>query len=239
MPRKYPLPIAIGINLNAGRQCSHPSCHQPRFRIGAYCEHHSRLVKEYGHPDGRYVSPKEYQHEAHEVAEFLKQNLTHAGVVAALSWIDEWQNMTISSDPDERAKQPAGIDVMNRLRIHGVTPLDVLTEATSLWLYSYRFPSKLMDDKRLTYALSRALYNKAPAPKRELWKSGRIVRQRMLVPERNGIGGRIRDTLGLLILNIISTIHARQAAKESIKASFCAPFDAPISHTHSPLGKPQ
>lgn len=185
------------------------------------------MIKEYGHPDGRLIRPKEYESESHEIAEFLKQHSNHAGVVAALSWIDQWQHMSISDDPNEACKQPAGIDTMNRLRAHGVAPLEILTEAAALWLYSYRFPAKLMDDKRLTYAISRAIYNKAPAHKRQSWTSANVFRQRMSADEKNGIGGRIRDTLGLLILNIISTIHARQAAKESIKASFCAPFDAP------------
>lgn len=52
----------------------------------------------------------------------------------------------------------------------------------------------------------------------------------MLVVELQGIGGRIRSTLGLLVTNIIATIHAREAAQHQVQASFMAPFSPSVDY---------
>lgn len=214
-----------GLRRNAGKPCNHPSCSKPRYRISSWCHAHTEAVTKHGHPDGVFIHPNQYATEHHEIAEFIKANLSHPGIVSALQWIDEWQRMTICDDPIERAKQPNGIDAMNRLRAKDITPQQILTEVAAIWLYSYRSPNRLPDDKRLTYAISRAVYNLAPAHKRTSWNTGKVARQRINAGELKGIGGRIRDTIGLLVMNIISTLQARESAKEKIKASFMAPFE--------------
>lgn len=225
MPSKTrALTVAQGRARNAGKQCSHPECFRVRSGISKWCEYHYRRTRTFGHPDGHHLYKKDYQFEKDEVQAFLKKHLEHPGVQAGLKWIHEWQHMVIAADPHEAKLQPEGIDCMNRLRVSGVEPLDILTVSAAVFLYARRCPNRLPDDRRLTVAISRCVYYMAPADKRQSWTSDALHSKRPSAGERDGIGGRIRDTLGVLLWNISEGIAGEYQAKAEVKASFSAPF---------------
>jgi hypothetical protein len=225
MPSKTrALTVAQGKDRNRGKQCSHPECYEVRDGVSKWCRYHYRKTRTYGHPDGFHFYKKYYTYERHEASKFLEAHSDHPGVTAALAWINEWMNMTISSDPQEAKTQPPGIDTMARLRASGVTPMGVLVEVAGLWTYSAKYKSKLPDDRRLTVALSRAVYYLAKAHKRQSWTTGELKSQFPNASERDGIGMRIRNTLGVLLNNIVTGIGSQYQAKAEVRATLAEPF---------------
>lgn len=218
---------------NSGNPCKVDGCPYPRHRIGHYCKTHGAAYYNFGHPFGRSIGRTEYATERLEVKEFLTMHSEHPGVVAALQWIDDWMESYVSSDPKLRKMDPPGIDLMRRLKAYGVTPLDVLTTVASLWLYATRYPSKLPDDMRLTYAIGIAVHKLAPAEKKQDWRTGKTRSVLRRGPVVRGVGMRFRDTVGALLINIATSINTRVNAKEKLKLSMAAPFDeSTISPTY-------
>lgn len=221
------------VSRNTGNPCKVDGCPYPRHRIGHYCKAHGALNNRFGHPLGRTIHRMEYEMETLEVKEFLTMHSEHPGVLAALQWIDDWMESYVSSDPRLRKQDPPGIDLMRRMKAYGVTPLDVLTTVASLWLYSTRRPSKLPDDIRLTYAIGIALHKLVPAEKLTDWRTGKTRHASRKTPVVRGVGLRIRDTVGALLINIATSINTRVNVKEKLKLTMAAPFDeSTISQTY-------
>ena len=230
MSKTKSLTIKQGEARNSWKQCAHEGCYNRRDSVSRYCLKHYRIRAKYGSPDGRHMYKKYYAQEKLEIQSFLKKHMEHPGIISALKWLSEWQHLTISSDPIEAKAQPAAILVMYRLRVAGVTPLDILTEAASLFLYSRRYPSKLPDNQLLTVAISRAIYYLSPSDKRQNWNSGALQSVAPTAKERDGIGQRVRDVLGRLLMNIIDGMQAEVEAKAAVRDSFSAPFSTdPVS----------
>jgi hypothetical protein len=107
--------------------------------ISPYCGRHRIAFERYGDPHGfRLRRKRDYWHELVLVQAFLAKHREHAGVKAALSWLEKWLR------EDAHAV---------RLRGHAITPLAILTEAAALFLLSHWNANRLPAGTRLVFAI--------------------------------------------------------------------------------------
>jgi hypothetical protein len=210
--------IADSIRRNLGKQCKAAGCCLPRTRVSSWCLKHDRVVRTYGHPDGSLIRPTDYKAESLETSNFIDHHIDHQGIRSALRWITEWLESTGTDDPEVVAKRDMG-----RLYQQGVDPVDILKTCAAVWLYATRYPHRLPDDNRLTVAISLAVMKAAPRVHR-VAASGNVNPVVYQAEGRRMIGKRVRDVLGLLLVNIASTITALPSAKEQMKEDMSLPF---------------
>lgn len=211
--------ITRGLARNHGKLCRAPGCHMPRHRISSWCQKHDQRVSLYGHPEGRVLFQRDYLQESTDVAQFLDKHLSHAGVQQALKWWQEWLDAAASGNEEAVAAKD-----ISRLAEKQVSPLDILKAISAVWLYSHRYPRRLPDDERLSYQLSIATLKTCPrysyiSPKGNTWPIRYSSRGKRL------IGKRIRATLGLLLVNIASTIDALPDTRQQLKHYLALPFN--------------
>lgn len=226
-----PIPFSRSLAKNNGKVCDVPGCGNPRDRIGRWCKHHANKVYNYGHPLGRIVWPTEYAQEKAEVKAFVDQHMSHPGVQAALVWLQDWLDALLPDDPILAKQAPPCIDVFQRLKAHGVTPADILIEATALYHYSMRYPGRLPDDGRLSVAISRAVIKLAPQRIKHYWRSGQDRYEKIKPSDLKTLGKRMRDTIGLLMANVSNAINQVHNAKANLRLALGAPFTGDYAPT--------
>lgn len=212
-------PIAKAVHDNEQRSCSAPSCTRRRNRVSAFCKYHERRKQSYGHPQGKLIKPAEYVIEKAEARTLLERNAEHEGVVNAIAWLDQWLK-----DSGEGYTTLPGARHFHRLHSHGVTAFDILVEFAALWLYSTRYPRRLPDDARLTYALAVNVFRMIPLDRIEDWRTGK---KRSALPrhgETRDTGQRIRDTLGMLLLNVAEHCERQHELREQQRRAYRAPL---------------
>lgn len=218
--------IADSIRRNTGRLCSAPGCHMSRTRVSSYCAPHNAATHWYGHPQGKHIDPKLWATELAEASRFIEAHITHRGITQAVAWFDEWL-----SAAQEASSKGGNLDApvvaaqdMARLADMGIQPLQLLKTVAGLWLFAQRNPHTLQDDNRLTVALSLAVLKLAPRYYR-IDHQGKRNPTRYTAEARKLIGKRVRDTIGLLIRNIIATIETLPNEKEVFKNNQNLPFE--------------
>jgi hypothetical protein len=205
---------------NMAKLCRVAGGGEHRRGISPFCAHHSRAVLRHGHPEGRYLPPESFEAERQRVDAFLKKHEAHPGLVSSLSWLQSWLDQAHTGEA-----VPAQHDIQ-RLAMHGVKPLAMLTEAAALWLLSRSDPRRLVDDVRLTYAIGFHVLALAPREKRfgrVKGKPGYTYQIITKVPRR-AVGERPRLTLGPLLQNLVEGIFAEQEAKNAFLLSLRKPF---------------
>lgn len=216
--------LAQSIARNSGKTCNADGCYRLRDRVGSHCKFHATRIMWYGHWNGRNIKSTEYRYELLQVRTFIKAHVNHPGVHAAIGWLDDWMQALLPATREAAKLAPPAIETMYRLKAHGVTPQRILEEAIAVWLYSSKYPSKLVDDQRLTFAMSWAIGRLAPRNKIQSWTTGRLTAERMKVADLKGIGRRIRDTIGVLCLNVIDALQSQEDHRNQLKLSMAAPF---------------
>ena len=207
--------------LNRLKPCEHPKCHNPRRGVSRYCTHHENKQQRFGHPDGRHVPPRFYACEAEEAKKFIDKHLDHKGIQAAISWFDDW----ISESTLGKAV-PGGTS-LRRLNDHGVTGRRCLEAVVSLWLYAYRRPGAIPHDVRLDFALALVLLRLAPEEKKITWKDGeaRQYGKHIGYRIRKEVGVYIRQTLYVLVKNMVDTINKEEEMENQLKLDMAKGFD--------------
>lgn len=198
-----------------------------RTRVSSYCAPHNAATHWYGHPQGKHIDPKLWATELAEASRFIEAHITHRGITQAVAWFDEWLRDSTKGEtlPSGGPETPvvASKD-MSRLADKGIGPLQLLKTVAGLWLFAQRNPHTLQDDNRLTVAISLALLKLAPRYYR-VDPEGKRNPTRYTAEARKLIGKRIRDTIGLLIRNIIATIETLPNEKEVFKNNQVLPFE--------------
>lgn len=218
MPRRGRT-LQSDITANTALQCRAPNCTRRRVRISPHCAMHAIRRHRYGHAEGRVIRLKEIEFEHTQVSTFIHAQIGHPAVVAALKWLDQWG----SND-----SLPAALD-MSRLRRHRVEPVAILIAATAIWIYSQRRPTRLPDDLRLTYAMSRAVLALVPRERRMVASRVGPSRSYCLRPGASSlrdIGGRMRRSLVAFFINVgnglIEQERRSRAAVDALRVPFIA-----------------
>lgn len=189
---KYGGSLAAAIADNQTRQCKHPGCRNKRVRISGYCAGHSSQHHRYGSSFGM-IRKKELDGERTEVRELIELNQsTHKGIQFALKFLEKWLEDSW-----------AGKDVVcahhfRRIYDNGVTALDILVEACSVWLFANRYPRRIRTDRHLTYALGHRLLR------------GRTYWGIILGPEARETGEHLRKNIGVLLVTVARAVVKRE-----------------------------
>lgn len=195
-------------------------CNLHRHRVSGYCRRHTAANYQYGHPNGRRITPQEYDGVSCEVIAFLDENVDHPAVRASVVWLEQWQDAAWSNGPQTVAAKP-----MQRLKEHGVIGLDILKAAASIWVYSQRNHKQLPDDNRLTYAISLAVLRLAPRDR--ITSPGakqRTQYRRHTGCVRRQLGAHLRRHLAVFVVNLVDGLDRKEIERRQALSALHRPF---------------
>lgn len=214
-------PLLTVITRNQSKPCSVAGCYSPRTRISSFCKKHVRTRHLWGHPLGHRITPRAYEVESLAVSAFIDTHRDHPAIVAALKWLDDWMIRAWNGDSSVAAYRE-----FQRLHERSVSAVSVLRAAAALWVYASHFPNRLPDDVRLTYAMSLAVLALIPRERRPSPSKQGSVSYVAKFPAsaRRGIGERIRNNLGALMVNITDALNHIEAQQRSQREALRVPF---------------
>jgi len=187
---------------NERRQCSVTNCYNKRYKISKHCRNHRNQTWRWGHPLAKGISKKEYAIEIEEVAEIVKFNLTHKGIVTG---IDFFKTSMESADAGS-TYIPCG-NYFARLHQANVKPVDLLILSAAIWLFAERNPRKVFNKAHEDHLLGNKIIRYVP------------YHGRTKGSEHRAVGEYIRANIGVLLLNIIRSVKNREnVRKESLEA---------------------
>ena len=203
---------------NSGRRCE--VCPRRRRGVSVFCAAHERKRNLYGSPHGRHLRPKEFADEKALVVAFVKKHREHVAIKAAVSWLDELLNNAAAGQPGIAASH------FSRIHQHGVSAVDVLVASATLWLYSHRNPTALVDDERLDYAIGRAVLHLAPRESHVArTPRGRERRYKRIAGTTRGAVGRfLRENLGVMWIRMCDSLDAAESRREEARQTLGTPF---------------
>lgn len=203
-----------------GTRCRHTDCTSALDSISPYCTAHRKRVERYGHPDGRAIRAKEYAVERQLVASFLQRHADHEAIKAGLQWLRQWM------DDANMSEDVPGQGALQRLYLHGVEPLQILTVAAALFLFSRLQPRHLPDDDRLTFQIGYQVLCLAPRAQRYSVCRGkpRMVSEQIGKVDRRTVGRRIRLSLAPLFVNLVEAVLAEEQKRNDLSISIRKPF---------------
>jgi hypothetical protein len=153
---------------------------------------------------------------------FLKQHSEHPGVKAALRFLDEWLEAGA-----EGRKVPAQRQA-KRLKVHGVTALDLLLRIMAVWLYQVRRPNRVPDKGLiLDLELAHAVLLCAPFTTKGPEILGRRTKINLGKPrpaERKELARWIRSTFAPLLDNAAHAMNETVRKKAERYRSLSEPF---------------
>lgn len=197
---------------NELKQCNARGCTRRRNGYSAHCSYHNRKKWEYGWTEGRRIYPKEYEHEAERVRVIITNNADHPGIQAGINFFQSWIDAAITG------QRVLGAPYFQRLAEEGITGEDLLIECAGLYLYSRENPTTLPDDLPLTYALGISVLTKSKNTR------GCSTSAHLKADVRRKVGQTIRERIGLLFLNIASTLEQRRKEAEEKRRSMAQPL---------------
>jgi hypothetical protein len=210
--------INESIERNSHYSCKVPSCSEHRHLLSGYCNNHFKKMNLYGNPEGQSLRKSTYRQEYKEVSGLVNANLTHVSTVTALEFIQAWLDRASSG-----VASFLGIH-MSRLALAGVTPIQILIEATSVYLYSHRNPRSLPDDDQLSYQIGIAILRLAPSPSYTNVQ-GKTARRRPAGTNRRALGRYLRDHIGVYFFNVTSTIVHKETEERERREKLYTPLD--------------
>lgn len=222
MPRSLPKLREANARM-AKEPCSIPGCPSNRLGIARYCRRHAARAYAYGHPLGVPIPQETYQQELKEVRDLFNSHPDHPGLVSVLGFIEDW------IEEASKGEAVTGNYILGRIhvkRVHGregLNPLDLLVEIAAVWVFSQRYPQRLPDDERLTFALSRNLCRLATFQRQRY--GNHTSPKRPPVIELRGVGERIRQVLGLFLINVVEALKRRCEQAQSFRDSLSIPFE--------------
>ena len=140
-----------------------------------------------------------------------------------LNFIQSWLDKSTTGTPCFMARE------ISRLSNANVSALQVLIEASALFLFSQRNPKSLVDDDRLSYQIGISVlrlaeqftYTNSRGTKAHKKPSG---------TDRKAIGKHLRESLGLYFFNITAAINKREQDEKDFREKLWTPLDStPIS----------
>jgi hypothetical protein len=96
----------------------------------------------------------------------------------------------------------------------------------TLWLFAYRRPGTIPHDARLDFALALSLLRLAPEEKKVYWKDGEAKQHGKHIGyrARRDVGVYIRQTLYILVKNMVEAINKEADRENSLKIVLAKEF---------------
>jgi len=188
--------IKQSIMNNERRQCSARGCTNQRYRIGAFCYACGRRKWYWGHPEARQILKDDYAYEKQLVTEVISKNPEHPGIQDVITFLDKYLEEAHKGHPVRFARHAA------RLYEKGAKGIDILIELSAIYLLSFRFHTKVKGDDHLIYLLGSKFLRFKPCP------------GKLKGPEHKAAGEFIRDTIGILLLNITMAAEKLEQQKD-------------------------
>ena len=208
--------------------CKARGCNHHREGLNAYCASHNSVYRKYGHPSARPIKPIAYTRYRKEVSAIFDANAGHAGLVAALDYIDKW-----TADAANPLSTFKGAPEVARLASDGITTRDILIEASSFWCFLHDNPRALPDTRSEDFGLSRAVMHLAPRPRRytheAIQKGTNGYQMRPKFSALNCIGSHLRAVLAFFLANIAEAVSTRDTRELETLRQLRAPLASPTA----------
>lgn len=210
--------------LNEMHSCDAPGCSLPRSGIDRWCSDHKNTVRRYGHPSARALRPNRWATERAQVRALLAANSDHPGLQQVLSMLSAWKATGCANE----SSYP-GAEEVARLSRHGVSALDILAEVCAFWAWLQANPRALPQggadgDKAVDYAISRAVFNLAPRPKRVAWPSQTSYSRKARSSALASVGQHLRRTTAPFLINVAASIEPPDAKAARAAEAMRAPL---------------
>ena len=214
-------PIHLSIERNTRHKCKAISCNNPRFNLSGYCKSHFKKANLYGDPYGKSLRSSEYSKEFKDVSEIITSNIDHIATQTVLKFIQSWLDRASSGQPCVMAREIA------RLARADVSALDILLEASAIFLFSQRNPKSLPDDVRLSYQIGIAILRLAEQFTYTT-SNGTKAHRKPSGTDRKAIGKYLRESLGLFLFNVTAAINRHEQEERDFREKLWTPLDSTI-----------
>jgi hypothetical protein len=196
-------PLHERLEANTRLRCKTDGCSNRRRRLSGYCASCGLNVNRWGAAHARALPPREWKKELDETRTFLTANREHEIVQAGETLLSEW----LKDGPIARM---SALEI-RRLRLRGVTPIQIMENVTALWLFALRRHERLPDNDQLTLMLGHAVMSLAPLTSHE-----RRKRDRHLSSDKKALGSYMRHHFTMLFAKLTGAVH--HAAERRRKA---------------------
>ncbi len=203
--------------------CSVPGCTKNRLGVTQYCSTHAGRAFTYGHPQGIPIPRRVYANELHEVKELFADYQDHPGLVSINQWLDNWIEEASKGEAETGNKLLGRIAIKRIHGLEGLSAVDLVAEVVAVWLFSRRYPSRLPDDQRLTFALSRNLARTATFEKVKY--GNHKSTKNPPTAELRGVGERIRQSLPAFVINVEESLKRKTEKAKDFRTSLSIPFE--------------
>jgi hypothetical protein len=206
--------------------CSVSWCQRSRHGNSQYCSNHARRNRDYGHPEGRPVTKQDLAPYLKRVKQFFRKYKDHPATLEAIKLLDQWLQegaIIAAHHPGDRVNQE-----LKRLYDGGLKGKEALEMMGAVWLFAYECPHRLPDDRRATYALSRALLQTRPQSIRRVSRRGdseRLIYNKPGATVHEVIGQRVRDSIGLTYVRMIEAMQREARKAQDARERLMRPFD--------------
>ena len=214
-------PIQESIDRNTRHKCKAIACNNPRYNLSGYCKAHFKKNDLYGDPNGKSLRKSEYRKEFEEVSEIITSNINHIATQTVLKFIQSWLDRSSSNQPCVMASEIA------RLARADVSALDLLLEASAIFLFSQRNPKSLPDDVRLSYQIGIAILRLAEQFTYTA-SNGNKAHRKPSGTDRKAIGKYLRESIGLFHFNVTAAINKRDQDEQDFREKLWTPLDSTI-----------
>lgn len=214
-------PIHLSIERNARHKCKAVSCNNPRHNLSGFCRTHFKRADLYGDPNGKSLRRSEYKKEFEDVSELITSNINHIATQTVLKFIQAWLDKAVSGQACVMAIE------MSRLAKASVSALDILLEASAIFLYSQRHPKSLADDERLNYQIGIGILRLAEQFTYTA-SNGKKAHKKPSGTDRKAIGKYLRTSLGLFLFNVTAAINRREQEEQDFREKLWTPLDSTI-----------
>lgn len=208
-----------------------------RQGLSRWCKDHTTRGLRYGHADAGPLRPKQWAAERRAVLELLEANADHPGLQQVLSVLSSWSAKARSNEDAFK-----GADEIARLARHGITSLDILSEVCACWTWLQQNPHALPvgSDRAADFAISRAVFQLAPRPRRQTRGPGGYWPVTVKAPANRSyspkarpsalayVGGHLRAILAPFLANVAHSLETREEQHEAQQAALRAPLRAPV-----------
>lgn len=205
--------------------CAVSWCNQRRNGNSQYCANHARRNREYGHPEGRPITKQDLAPYLKRVKQFFRKHKDHVATQEAIRVLDRWlyEGALIAVNrPGDRVSHE-----LRRLYDGGLRGKEALEVMGAVWLFAYECPHRLPDDRRTTFALSRALLQTRPQIIRRV--SRRSGKERLIYNKPGAtvhevIGQQVRNNIGIVYSRMVDAMQREVRQKQEAKDRLSQPF---------------
>lgn len=196
-------------------RCKTRSCNKSRSGYSNYCSNHKAKRSRNGHPLQNVIRPHEYAKERKRVSYFIENY--KEGSIALQSGLREIERLLKS--PESIYQDVLRVSFYD-LHEREVTPEQVLTELTAIYLFSEMYPSKLINDECLDHAYGRAVCRLGGCSIGSTYDFEKsrttAIYKRYSGKQVNALGKFLRQRYAILLVNIRLGIeqHYKKAVME-------------------------